>query len=46
LSDDIKKLWTDEWIEHEGLRIIPPKEVLKKKGALMLSLKVNLRPKM
>lgn len=26
MNDDIKKLWTNEWVEHEGLKIIPPKE--------------------
>ncbi|PLS19415.1 hypothetical protein CVD28_03090 [Bacillus sp. M6-12] len=33
---DTKKLWTNEWVEHEGLKIIPPKP--EDKGAEKVSL--------
>lgn len=26
MNENTNKLWTNEWVEHEGLRIIPPEE--------------------
>lgn len=26
MSVDMKKLWRDEWVEHEGMKIIPPEK--------------------